>query len=102
MVTGYNIILIRNNRKACHTVIRMVRDMIASEGDVAVSELLRKTRMDSGVSQAKLARCVGESQSFVSKYENAQRRLSVVEFIRVARALRVNPSMMISELDKRI
>ncbi len=82
--------------------MRMAKDEFSSEGDAAVSELLRETRADSGMSQAELARRVGESQSFVSKYENAQRRLSVVEFIRVVRALRADPSMMISELDKRI
>ena len=80
----------------------MVRNAIAAEGDAAVSELLKKTRVVSGISQADLAKCVGESQSFVSKYENAQRRLSVVEFIRVARALRADPSVMILELDRKI
>lgn len=80
----------------------MVRNAIAAEGDAAVSELLKKTRVVSGISQADLAKCVGESQLFVSKYENAQRRLSVVEFIRVARALRADPSVMILELDRKI
>ena len=41
--------------------------------------------------QQALAKKLGRPQSFVSKYESGERRLDVVEFIGVARALGADP-----------
>lgn len=60
--------------------------------------LLVEIRQDAGVTQTVLARKLGRPQSFVSKYERGERRLDVVEFLEVTRALRVDPLRVISEL----
>jgi transcriptional regulator with XRE-family HTH domain len=44
-------------------------------------ELLRKARVDAGLSQAEAARRLGRHQSFVSKCEAGERRVDVVELI---------------------
>jgi transcriptional regulator with XRE-family HTH domain len=43
-----------------------------------------------GVRQTELAGRLGEPQSFVSKYEHGERRLTFVEVLRICRALEVN------------
>lgn len=53
--------------------------------------LLAEARRAAGLSQAELSRRLGRPQSFVSKYERGERRLDVVEFGRVARALQIDP-----------
>ena len=52
-------------------------------------ELLRKTRVDLGVSQAVLAQKLGFPQAFVSKCETGIRRVDVIELNAWLRALNV-------------
>lgn len=49
--------------------------------------LLLSLRKDKGVSQVELARRLGKPQQFVSSFERLERRLDVVEFYAVVRAL---------------
>ena len=51
-----------------------------------------------GLTQHALARCLKKPQSFVAKYEGGERRLDVVEFITVARALDVDPLKLMTIL----
>lgn len=48
---------------------------------------LAEARKSAGLSQTELANKLGQRQQFVSKYESGERRLDVVEFVDVARAL---------------
>jgi hypothetical protein len=54
-------------------------------------ELLIEAREKSDLTQSDLAERLGRPQSYVSKFERGERRLDIVEFIEVARALRVDP-----------
>jgi transcriptional regulator with XRE-family HTH domain len=56
-------------------------------------------RRGSQTTQSAVARRLGRPQSYVSKYETGERRLDVVEFLEVMRALRVNPVAIISALE---
>lgn len=76
--------------------------MAISRADVAVSSYLKQLRLSRGLSQNALAERLGESQSFISKYENAQRKLTIIEFVHIVRALDAVPSEVISEMDERI
>lgn len=51
--------------------------------------LLRKSRLDAGLRQIDLARKLRQPQSFVSKYENGERSLDLVELQRVCEGLGV-------------
>ncbi|MBR1267660.1 helix-turn-helix transcriptional regulator [Bradyrhizobium sp. AUGA SZCCT0222] len=53
--------------------------------------LLVAVRKDAGVRQHALAKKLGRPQSFVAKYEGGERRIDVVEFIAIARALGADP-----------
>lgn len=53
--------------------------------------LLVEARKGAGLTQAELSRRLIRPQSFVSKYERGERRLDVVEFGAVAKAIGVDP-----------
>jgi transcriptional regulator with XRE-family HTH domain len=52
-----------------------------------LQELLRQIRMDVGLKQTELAEQLGQSQSFVSKYESGERRLDLLELRQICEAL---------------
>lgn len=54
-------------------------------------DLLVAVRHSSGVRQQKLAAKLGKPQSFVAKYEGGERRIDLIEFVAIARALNVDP-----------
>lgn len=60
---------------------------IFSGANQAVVAVIRQARLDAGLTQAQLAARLGRDQSHVSLIEGSQRRLDVVEFIDLARAL---------------
>lgn len=53
--------------------------------------ILVAARDAAGMSQQKLADRLDEHQSFIAKYEGGERRIDVVEFIAIARALGADP-----------
>lgn len=59
--------------------------------------LLVAVRRGSGVRQQALAKKLGRPQSFIAKYEGGERRIDVVEFIAIARALGANPLKLFRE-----
>lgn len=48
-------------------------------------------RKNAGIRQQALAKKLGRPQSFIAKYEGGERRIDVVEFIAIARALGADP-----------
>ncbi len=62
--------------------------------------LLIEIRQSSKLTQVQVAQRLHKPQSFVSKYERGERRLDVVEFLEVAKALEVNPSELLTQLDR--
>lgn len=55
-------------------------------------ELLVQARKNARLTQTELSARLERPQSFVSKYERGERRLDVVEFCDVAKALGVDPA----------
>ena len=64
-------------------------------------KLLVDARQNAGLTQVSLAKRLGRPQSFVSKYERGERRLDVIEFLEVARALSLDPVRIIHDLERR-
>jgi transcriptional regulator with XRE-family HTH domain len=48
-------------------------------------------RHAAGIRQQALAKKLGRPQSFIAKYEGGERRIDIVEFIAIARALGADP-----------
>jgi transcriptional regulator with XRE-family HTH domain len=61
--------------------------------------LLIEAREAAGLNQTQLGKAVGRSQSFVSNYERAQRRLDLPDLILVCRAMGVEPVELLRRLD---
>lgn len=59
---------------------------------------LTTARSRAGITQSDLAARLQRAQSFVSKYESGERRLDVVEFLEVCKALSVSPVSVLTEV----
>jgi transcriptional regulator with XRE-family HTH domain len=66
----------------------------------ALLRLLRQRREAQGFTQAVLAERLKRPQQFVSKFEGGERRLDVIEFMDIARALGLDWSEALAEVDK--
>ena len=61
--------------------------------------LLIQARKTAGLTQVALAEQLKRPQSFVSKMERGERRLDVIEFLEVARVLRLDVAAFLHKLD---
>ncbi|CAI2477806.1 Predicted transcriptional regulator [Serratia liquefaciens] len=66
-----------------------------------VIKTLRDSRIEKGITQAKLAEALGRPQSFIAKVENGERKLDVVEFAVIARLLGVDAGAVIERIGRR-
>ena len=64
----------------------------------ALVERLVAARQSAGMRQADVAAACGRPQSFISKVENRERRLDVVEFLAIVRVIGVDPCDIIRSL----
>jgi len=69
---------------------------VANENYKRLRELLVGCRKAAGMTQVELSSRLKRPQSFVSKYERGERRLDVVEFGEVAKALDIDPSKFLA------
>ena len=75
---------------------------VHSDEQQLLRELLIQAREDAGLTQQKLARRLKKHQSFVAKYEGGERRLDVIELIRICRAMGTDPMPILRALLKAI
>lgn len=61
-------------------------------------EILLNARESKNITQAELARLLNKPQSYISKYENGDKMLNVIEFISVCNALEIEAEKVIYEL----
>ena len=61
-------------------------------------KLLREAREKAGLTQEDVAKRLNRPQSYVSKYESGERRLDVIEFVRVAKVLKLTPETIFKQL----
>jgi transcriptional regulator with XRE-family HTH domain len=59
--------------------------------------MLVAVRERAGIRQQPLAERLGKPQSFIAKYEGGERRIDLIEFIAIARALGVDPMRLFKE-----
>lgn len=78
---------------------RMAKSL-RSPDHVRLVEVLAAARKRAGLTQRHVAEALGRPQSFVAKYEGGERRLDVVEFVTVARALDADPLKLLRALLK--
>ncbi|MDX2041803.1 MAG: helix-turn-helix transcriptional regulator [Acidobacteriota bacterium] len=67
-----------------------------------LQELLRQTRQDADLKQSELAEKLGQTQSFVSKYESGERRLDLLELGQICDVLGLSLSEFVRRFEEMI
>lgn len=70
----------------------MRRPWVTSPSYETAINLLIEARKQAGLSQREVADRLGKPRSFVSKLESRERRLDIVEFVALTRALGLDPA----------
>jgi transcriptional regulator with XRE-family HTH domain len=65
---------------------------------VMLADAIRAFRVNAGISQRELARRLGKPPSFVNKIEMLERRLDIVEFVAIARAMGATPEVLLKQM----
>lgn len=81
--------------------VGMPRSVFTDSYEVLREELVR-AREKAGLTQAELSARLGRPQPFISKVEHGVRRIDVIEFCAIARALQVEPSTLFSRVARRL
>jgi transcriptional regulator with XRE-family HTH domain len=68
---------------------------------VAVGRTLAEARERAGLTQQELARRLRKPQSFVSSYERGQRRVDILELLRIVDMLGSDPLKVVREIVRR-
>jgi transcriptional regulator with XRE-family HTH domain len=74
----------------------MEKSLKSAEYDRLVA-MLAAVRKKSDIRQQALAKKLGKPQSFVAKYEAGERRIDLIEFIAIMRALNADPVALFRE-----
>jgi transcriptional regulator with XRE-family HTH domain len=67
-----------------------------------IVDVLVEARRQSGLTQAQLAAKVGKDQTFVSLIERSQRRVDVLEFVALAKAMGQRPEELFADVVERL
>lgn len=65
-------------------------------------ELMIEARARANLTQEKLAKRLKRPQSFIAKYEGGERRIDVVEFVGIAKAMGADPIEILRTLVRRM
>jgi transcriptional regulator with XRE-family HTH domain len=77
-----------------------VVNTLGTDRHKALIALLIKERVATGLTQVELATRLGQYQSFVARLESGQRRVDVVEFMKLAEILGFDASSAIKRLSE--
>lgn len=75
---------------------------IHSPGQVALCEALISARHQAGLSQQQLAALLECQQSLIARIESGQRRVDVVEFVVLVRALGADASEILLRIEAKV
>lgn len=76
----------------------MQRSWVVSPDYRSAIEAVKAARVAAGIGQRELARRLGKPPSFVNKIEILERRLDLLEFIAIALAIGVEPSVLAEQV----
>lgn len=73
-------------------------DTIVTKRHKRLVEILVAARKDAGVRQAELARRVGKTQTFVTRFEAGQRRIDAIELLALCEIIGIDAVKVIRDL----
>lgn len=65
-------------------------------------DVLVDARKRAGLTQVELSERLGKPQPFISKVERGVRRIDVIEFYAIARALKVDPIVLFTKVARKL
>lgn len=77
----------------------LMEKSLYSDAHKRLRYILRAERRKAGLTQLDVAERLGTYRSFVTKYEIGERRLDVLEYLAVARAIGFDPAMVFDALE---
>jgi transcriptional regulator with XRE-family HTH domain len=77
---------------------RGMHKSVHSAEQEALRRLLVEARTKAKLTQMQLSKRLKKPQSFVAKYEGGERRLDVIEFLRICREIRTDPIRLLQTL----
>jgi transcriptional regulator with XRE-family HTH domain len=80
---------------------RKLDKSVHSTEQAVFCELMIKARKVANLTQHQVAKCLRRPQSFVAKYEGGERRVDVVEFIEICKAIEADPKKLLKVLIQR-
>lgn len=75
-----------------------MRNEIYSEEHKRLRKALRRERKSAGLRQVEIAKRTNRSQAYISKFENGDLRLDVIDFVRVCEAIGCDPHKVLKEV----
>ena len=75
---------------------------VFTDANSVVVEVLVAARKEAGLRQQDVAARLGKPQSFVSRIEGGQRRVDVLEFYALAKAMKSDPVELFASIAKRL
>ncbi len=80
----------------------MPKTVFSGAAQDALVETLTDARRRAGLTQAQLAAKVGKDQSYVSIVERSQRRVDVLEFCMLAKAMGADPVELFADVVRKL
>lgn len=71
-----------------------------SSASIALRELLKEKRLERGLHQSDISTILKRPQSFVSKYENGERKIDLIDFIFICKSMNIEPKLVLEEFIK--
>lgn len=75
-----------------------MRNEIYSQEHKALRKIMRRERKAAGLKQSEVAKKTNRSQAYISKFENGDLRLDVIDFVRFCEAIGCDPHEVLREI----
>jgi transcriptional regulator with XRE-family HTH domain len=79
---------------------RKLGKSVHSAAQAALCDLMAQARKNAGLTQHELAARLSKPQSFIAKYEGGERRIDVIEFLSICRAMSADSAAIMKKLAK--
>ena len=79
----------------------MTKSIFTEEYQIFLTHLIQ-ARKEKNITQVDLANFLRKPQSYVSKYENGERRLDVIETFEILFALKIKPHQFFEKIEKQL
>lgn len=75
-------------------------DLLRTRRYEALRKILKQSRNKLGLSQAEVASRIGRPQTYISDIETGVRRIDIIEFLRLAEILEIDPAKTIASIHR--